>query len=62
MVERHFTTGCKIRGSPSALNTAKADFVVFLSKYIKMRIKFKFAIEIYFEGCYNDDTKIIKTR
>ncbi len=35
MVERHFTTGCKIRGSPSALNTAKADFVVFLLKYIK---------------------------
>lgn len=43
MVERHFTTGCKIRGSPSALNTAKADFVVFLSKYIKkMTISFEF--------------------
>lgn len=43
MVERHFTTGCKIRGSPSALDTAKVDFVVFLSKYIKkMMISFEF--------------------
>lgn len=35
MVERHFTTGCKTRGSPSTLDTAKVDFVIFLSKYIK---------------------------
>lgn len=43
MVERHFTTGCKIRGSPSALNTAKADFVVFFIKiYKKMTISFEF--------------------
>lgn len=52
MVERHFTTGCKTRGSPSTLDTAKVDFVIFLSKYIKkMTISFEFReFSPYFAG------------
>ena len=52
MVERHFTTGCKTRGSPSTLDTAKVDFVVFfIETYKKMTISFEFRkFSPYFAG------------
>jgi len=43
MVERHFTTGCKTRGSPSTLDTAKVGSVTFFIEiYKKMTISFEF--------------------
>ena len=52
MVERHFTTGCKPRGSPSTLDTAKVGSVTFFIEiYKKMTISFEFRkFSPYFAG------------